>query len=109
MGRETATVQLREIEKALEFFFKHNGFYPTTEQGIEALVTKPTTDPQPENYAEGGYLKRVPLDPWGNSFIYRSHGEKGPIEIISCGSDGEEGTKDDITNYIEENIVNEVP
>ena len=108
--RQIAVVQIREIENTLELYYKHNGFYPTTEQGLEALVSKPTTDPQPGNYAEGGYFKKLPLDPWrnpfiyrnhgwGNPFIYRNHGEEGSIDIISCGPDGKEGTADDITNY----------
>ena len=92
-------VQFRLIENTLDIYRKHNGFYPTTEQGLEALVTKPTSDPQPENYYEGGYFKKLPMDPWGNPFIYRRHGDEGPIEIISCGWDGEEGTEDDITNH----------
>jgi general secretion pathway protein G len=93
-----AVTEIRLIEYALDLYYRHNGFYPTTDQGLVALVLKPTTDPQPENYPEGGYLKKVPLDPWKNPFIYRSHGGKGLIDIISCGSDGEEGTDDDITN-----------
>jgi general secretion pathway protein G len=100
--RDIVTLQIREIENALDIYYKHNGFFPTTEQGLEALVIKPTTDPQPKEYLEGGYMKKIPLDPWGNPFIYRCHGEKGPIDIISCGPDGEEDTEDDITNINEE-------
>jgi len=95
---DIAVVMIREIEIALDLYYNHNGFYPTTEQGLEALVSKPTTDPQPGNYAEGGYFKKLPLDPWGDPFIYRNHGE-GAIDIISYGPDGEEGTGDDITNH----------
>ena len=99
-ARHPAVVaQIRSIENALDIYFKHNGLYPTTEQGLEALVNKPATDPQPENYFEGGYMRRVPLDPWRNPFIYRRHGEEGPIDIVSCGPDGEEWTDDDITNH----------
>ena len=97
--RTAAAVQIREIENALDIYRLHNGFYPTTEQGLEALVTRPSTNPQPRKYVEGGYMKRVPMDPWGNSFIYRSPGEKGMIDIISCGPDGEEGTGNNITNH----------
>jgi general secretion pathway protein G len=97
--RTSAIVQIEEIEYALDIYRKHNGFYPTTKQGLEALVIKPTTDPLPEKYVEGGYLKKVPLDPLGNSFIYRCHGIEGPIDIICCGPDGDEGTEDDITNH----------
>ena len=102
-AKRTATaVQIREIENALDVYRLHNGFYPTTEQGLEALVSKPSTSPQPKKYADGGYMKKVPIDPWGNPFIYRSPGEKGLIDIISCGADGEEGGEGrgkDITNH----------
>lgn len=89
--RTAASVQISEIEKALDLYRLHNSMYPTTEQGISALVTKPTTSPVPRKFPEGGYLKKVPLDPWGNQFIYRSPGEKGEVDLISMGADGEEG------------------
>ncbi|MCL1941879.1 MAG: type II secretion system major pseudopilin GspG [Synergistaceae bacterium] len=98
-ARSATDVQIRELEHALDYYYKHNGFYPTTAQGLEALVTKPMTRPLPENYSDGGYMKRVPRDPWGNPFIYRNLGDKGLINIISRGPDGEEGTDDDITNH----------
>jgi general secretion pathway protein G len=94
-----ASVQIREIENALDIYRLHNGFYPTTEQGLEALVNKPSTNPQPKKYMEGGYLKKIPMDPWGNPFIYRSPGDKGVIDIISCGPSGEEGSDNNITNH----------
>ena len=97
--RTAAVVQIKEIESALDIYRLHNGFYPTTEHGLEALVTRPTTNPQPRRYTEGGYLRRVPLDPWGNPFIYRSPGERGAIDIISTGPDGEEGTGNNISNH----------
>ena len=104
--RTSAAVQIREIENALALFYEHNGFYPSTMQGLNALVIKPTMSPQPKNYSEGGYMKRVPVDPWGNPFIYRNPGEKGLglVDIISCGRDGEEGTEDDITNHNNDTI-----
>ena len=97
--RTAAATQIKTIEQALDLYRLNNGFYPTTEQGLEALVTKPTTNPQPKKYADGGYMKKVPLDPWGNPYIYRSPGEKGAIDIISTGPDGEEGTGNNITNH----------
>jgi general secretion pathway protein G len=97
--RTLASTQINEIEKALDIYRLHNGFYPSTEQGLEALVTKPTTNPQPRRYTEGGYLKKIPVDPWGNPFIYRNPGEKGTIDIISTGADGEEGTGNNISNH----------
>ena len=99
-AKRTATsVQIGQIEQALDIYRLHNGFYPTTEQGLEALVTKPSSNPQPKKYQEGGYMKKIPMDPWGNPFIYRSPGEKGVIDIISCGPDGDEGTGNNITNH----------
>ncbi|MCL2147026.1 MAG: type II secretion system major pseudopilin GspG [Synergistaceae bacterium] len=97
--RELAAVQIREIENALDIYSLHNGIYPTTEQGLEALVTKPTTNPQPKKYLEGGYMRKLPMDPWGNPFIYRNPGEKGTIDIISTGSSGEEGSGYNISNH----------
>ncbi|MCL1875140.1 MAG: type II secretion system major pseudopilin GspG [Synergistaceae bacterium] len=97
--RTLAATQIKEIENTLDIYRLHNGFYPTTEQGLEALVTKPTTNPQPKKYTEGGYMKKVPLDPWGNPFIYRSPGDKGLVDIICCGPDGEESTGNNITNH----------
>ena len=97
--RTTAATQIRSIEDALEMYRMHNGFYPSTQQGLEALVTAPTTSPVPKRYPEGGYLKKVPEDPWGNPYIYRNQG--GNITIMSYGPDGEEGgdgVNADITN-----------
>ena len=97
--RTTAQTQIRSIEDALEMYRMHNGFYPSTQQGLEALVTAPTTSPVPKRYSEGGYLKKVPDDPWGNPYVYRN--QNGRIQIISYGPDREEGGEGinaDITN-----------
>ena len=61
--RTTAATQIRSLEDALEMYRMHNGFYPSTQQGLEALVTPPTTSPVPKRFAEGGYIKKVPDDP----------------------------------------------
>ena len=97
--RDITVVQIRELENTLDIYRLHNGFYPTTEQGLEALVNKPTTNPQPKKYVDGGYLKKLPIDPWGNPFIYRNPGEKGTIDIISTGPSGEEGSGFNISNH----------
>ncbi|MBQ7592977.1 MAG: type II secretion system major pseudopilin GspG [Synergistaceae bacterium] len=97
--RTTAATQIRSLEDALEMYRMHNGFYPSTSQGLDALVTAPTTSPVPRRYAEGGYLKKVPDDPWGNPYVYRN--QNGHIQIMSYGPDGEEGGEGinaDITN-----------
>ncbi|MBQ3448820.1 MAG: type II secretion system major pseudopilin GspG [Synergistaceae bacterium] len=97
--RTTAATQIRSLEDALEMYRMHNGFYPSTQQGLEALVTPPTTSPVPKRFAEGGYIKKVPDDPWGNPYVYRNN--NGRITITSYGPDGEEGGEGinaDITN-----------
>ena len=97
--RTAAATQIRSLEDALEMYRMHNGFYPSTQQGLEALVTKPTTTPVPKRYAEGGYIKKLPEDPWGNPYVYRN--QNGQPVIISYGPDGEEGGEGvnaDITN-----------
>jgi len=99
-----AKLQIKNFETALKLFKLDNGFYPSTEQGLEALIEKPTIGRIPQNYREGGYLeqKKIPLDPWGNSYIYLCPGTHGEYDIISYGADGKEGGegKDaDITNW----------
>lgn len=89
-----AKVQIKSLENALKLFYLDNGFYPSTEQGLKALIEKPTTGRIPQKYREGGYLekKSIPKDPWGNDYIYLSPGRNGEeYEIISYGRDGKEG------------------
>lgn len=85
---------------ALDLYEMDNGFYPTTEQGLNALTTKPDLTPLPNNW-NGPYLKRKPLDPWGREYAYRSPGEHNPqgYDLYSLGSDEQEGTDDDIRNW----------
>jgi general secretion pathway protein G len=90
---ETARTQIKNIESALQLYKLDNFRYPTTDQGIEALVTKPETSPEPRNWKKGGYLKQLPKDPWGNPFIY--YYDNGEYEIISYGADAEEGGEGD--------------
>ncbi len=82
------------FETALKMYKMDNGMYPTTIQGLKALIKKPDVPPIPEHYKPGGYLDtdKIPLDPWGHPYIYRSPGENGrPFEIISLGADGKVG------------------
>lgn len=94
-ARRTATIlQIRSLMSALQLYKLDNGVYPTTEQGLEALVRMPTAGSTPRNYPAGGYLEggRVPLDPWGNPYIYLSPGGANrEFEIKSLGADGKEG------------------
>jgi general secretion pathway protein G len=88
-----ATVDIQSIATALRLYRLDNGFYPTTEQGLEALVAAPATGRIPKNWREGGYLERgrVPKDPWGNEYVYLSPGVHGEYDIISYGADGSPG------------------
>ncbi len=93
-----AKAQIRAFETGLKLFRLDNGFYPSTEQGLEALVSPPSTGKIPENYKKGGYIESasVPLDPWGNTYLYESPGSHGfDYEIRSLGADGLEGGEDE--------------
>ena len=99
-----AKVQIKNLETALKLYRLDNSAYPTTEQGLISLVTKPTTGVIPKNYKAEGYLenKKVPKDPWGNDYIYLSPGEHGDYDLCSWGADGAkggEGKNADICNY----------
>jgi general secretion pathway protein G len=96
-----ARTDVRTIAASLEMYRLDNRVYPATSQGLEALVTRPASQPQPPNWASGGYLPQVPVDPWGNAYIYRAPGTDRPYDLISLGADGEpggEGVDADITN-----------
>ena len=87
-----AQVDMKGLEEALGMFKLDNGFFPSTEQGLEALVTQPDTGRIPGKYPEGGYLKNVPLDPWNNSYVYLSPGlHNKNFDLISYGADGQPG------------------
>jgi general secretion pathway protein G len=88
-----AKVQIRNIETALKLYKLDSGNFPTTEQGLSALVAKPTVGKIPNNYKAEGYLenKNVPKDPWGNDYIYLAPGEHGDYDLYSFGSDGARG------------------
>lgn len=99
-----AKAQIRNLETALKLFKLGNGFYPATEQGLSALVDKPTTGRIPEKYRDGGYLesRSVPKDPWNNDFVYLSPGLHGDYDLLSYGNDGAPGGEDtnaDIENW----------
>jgi general secretion pathway protein G len=84
-----AKADLKEIEQGLHLFKLDNGFYPTTEQGIRALVQKPTSGPQPRKYNSEGYIGKIPEDPWANPYIYLSDGQSFVLKCL--GADGEQG------------------
>jgi general secretion pathway protein G len=80
---------LLAIQSALDLYKLDNGLYPTTEQGLQALVTKPTTSPVPRDWKSDGYLQEVPVDPWGENYQYMNDG--GKLKIFSYGADGKDG------------------
>lgn len=82
---------LTALENSLDMYKLDNGQYPSTQQGLQALVSKPDGEPQPRRYRENGYIKRLPTDPWGNEYQYLSPGEHGQVDIYSLGADGVEG------------------
>jgi len=99
-----AKVQIKNFETALKLFKLDNAFYPSTEQGLAALVEQPTTGQIPQKYRAGGYLeqRQIPADPWGNPYIYISPGLHGDFDIVSLGADakeGGEGKDADITSW----------
>jgi general secretion pathway protein G len=92
---------LRGVENALNMYRLDNFRYPTTEQGLEALVNKPA-DPTLTNWKSGGYLPRLPKDPWGNPYVYLNPGNHGEIDIYTLGADGRpggEGLDADVGNW----------
>jgi general secretion pathway protein G len=100
--RTAAKVQIRNIEGALQLYKLDNGVYPSTEQGLKALIEKPGVGVIPKKWKLGGYLQKLPEDPWGNPYKYLSPTPKGDYEIMSLGTDGEvggEGVNADITNW----------
>ena len=83
-----AKTDIRAIASALELYRLDNRAYPTTSQGLGALVRRPTSPPEPSNWVQGGYLPEDPTDPWGNAYVYRSPGTTSNFDLISLGADG---------------------
>ena len=105
----TAKTQMKNIEAALDFYRMDNGKYPTTEQGLDALVHQPTTEPVPRQYRPEGYINggKVPRDPWGANYEYQAPGQRNAygFDIWSFGADGQPGGKEvdaDIGNWSED-------
>lgn len=90
-----AETQLNNLANALDLYRLDNSHYPSTQQGLEALVQRPSGTPEPRNWNADGYLKSVPQDPWGNEYQYVSPGTEGPYDLYSYGSDGQEGGEGD--------------
>ncbi|MFP4243575.1 MAG: type II secretion system major pseudopilin GspG [Ectothiorhodospira sp.] len=97
-----ARSDIRALESALNLYKLDNYTYPTTDQGLEALVERPDGRPEPRNWREGGYIDRIPEDPWGNDYQYLQPGSRGDFDLYSQGADGRpggEGANADIGNW----------
>ena len=86
-----ATQDIASVVQALKLYRLDNIRYPSTEQGLQALVTKPAIEPIPGNWKSGGYLEKLPKDPWGNPYLYLNPGRHGEIDVYSLGADGQPG------------------
>ena len=82
---------MRGIETALRLYQLDNYRLPTTDQGLEALVERPQSSPEPKNWKVGGYLDALPIDPWGRPYLYLEPGEHGEFDLYTLGADGSQG------------------
>ncbi|MFN3789694.1 type II secretion system major pseudopilin GspG [Massilia sp.] len=86
-----ARTDIATMSQALKLYKLDNQRYPSTEQGLQALVTKPTSGPAANGWKDGGYMEKLPKDPWGNPYQYLSPGIHGEVDIFSLGADGQPG------------------
>jgi general secretion pathway protein G len=86
-----AQSDIAAIASAVQLYRLDNFRYPTTEQGLRALVTRPSTDPAPQNWASNGYMDRVPVDPWGQPYQFLEPGVYGDFDVFTYGADGVSG------------------
>lgn len=101
--RVAAKQDIATLVQALKLYRLDNLRYPTTEQSLQALVVNPSLSPVPKNWKSGGYLDRLPTDPWGHPYLYLSPGRSGEIDVFSLGADGQpggEGNDADIGNWM---------
>ncbi|MEM9256858.1 MAG: type II secretion system major pseudopilin GspG [Pseudomonadota bacterium] len=102
---QKAKADFKNIETALKLYRLDNYVYPTTEQGLQALVEASSLDPVPRNFRQGGYLEELPVDPWGRPYLYLSPGERKEIDIYTLGADGlpgGEGQNAEVGNWKDE-------
>lgn len=95
---EKARADVSVLEQAVETYRLENLVYPRTEHGLDALLRAPSGLARPERYRQGGYIRRLPTDPWGNPYQYRQPGERGAFDIYSFGADGAAGGEADNTD-----------
>lgn len=99
-ARETkAVADITSLVSALDSYKLDNYQRPSSEQGLQALTTQPTIEPIPRSYPEGGYIRELPNDPWGNAYLYLNPGEHSNFDVFSMGPDMEANTEDDIGNW----------
>jgi general secretion pathway protein G len=96
---QSTAIEIKNLESILDLYKLKAGQYPTTEQGLEALVSAPEIEPVPRNYPQNGFLDELPQDKWGNDYQLINPGEMGKFDLFSVGPDGEAGTEDDIGNW----------
>lgn len=93
----------KAIQTSLQMYKLDNFIYPSSDQGLEALVSAPESDPKPRNWRKDGYLSELPIDPWGSEYLYESPGDEGKAyTIYTLGADGVRGGEDesaDLTNW----------
>jgi general secretion pathway protein G len=94
-----AAIEIKTIETSMKMYKLKNNYYPTTEQGLEALVVMTDIEPIPRSFPEEGYLSEMPKDPWNNEYLLVSPGDNGIFDIFSMGPDGQAETEDDIGNW----------
>lgn len=102
--RAAARSDINNLMTALKMYRLDNQSYPSTEQGLQALVSKPATPPLPQNWKTGGYVERLPKDPWGREYRYLAPGQNGEVDIYCFGADGEKGGENndaDIGNWMQ--------
>ena len=90
--RTKAQADIAELKQALDRYYLDNGSYPTTDQGLQALVSPPSSGRTPNNYEQGGYIEKLPMDPWGNQYFYQSDGSTYALK--SFGPDGVQSADD---------------
>jgi general secretion pathway protein G len=88
---QKARADFKQLQTALKLYKIDNFVFPTGEQGLEALVTKPSLSPVPRNWKSGGYIEQLQMDPWGRPYLYMSPGEGHEYDIYTLGADGVSG------------------
>ncbi|MFT5481519.1 MAG: general secretion pathway protein G [Halieaceae bacterium] len=100
---QKAYADFKSIETALQIYKLDNFNYPSTEQGLQALVSRSSIDPEPRNFRKGGYLNSLPIDPWGQPYLYLVPGENSDFDLYTLGADavtGGEEQNEDIGNWL---------